>query len=68
MQASALQTAQKYEKEALERIRRMGIAAAELEVRGTRKGHGAGAGLQGMDEAWFDDSRRSAQPQFNQEV
>ncbi|KAK0621331.1 26S proteasome subunit RPN7-domain-containing protein [Bombardia bombarda] len=42
MQASALETAQKYEKLAIDRLRRLGIAAADLELKGSRKlgGHG----------------------------
>jgi len=37
MQANALATARGYEKQAIERLRRMGIAAADLEVKGQRK-------------------------------
>lgn len=40
MQMAGLETAKNYEKEALDRIRRMSIAAAELEVKGSRKGLG----------------------------
>jgi COP9 signalosome complex subunit 1 len=55
MQAKGLEAAKNYEKEALERIRRMSIAAADLEVKGnTRKG----AGLPSMSDTWFDDTRR----------
>jgi len=42
MQKEALETARKYEKEARLRIQHMGIVAAELEVRGPKKGHGHG--------------------------
>ncbi|KAJ2906191.1 26S proteasome subunit RPN7 [Zalerion maritima] len=38
MQAKGLDAINMYEKEALERLRKMSIAAAELEVRGMRKG------------------------------
>ncbi|GAB1320473.1 hypothetical protein MFIFM68171_10683 [Madurella fahalii] len=42
MQQSALKTAENYEKQALDRLRRMGLAAADLELRGQKKmgGHG----------------------------
>ncbi|KAH6661391.1 26S proteasome subunit RPN7-domain-containing protein [Truncatella angustata] len=56
MQAKALEAAKLYEKEALERIRRMSIAAADLEVKGSRKGVAA-AGA-GMSDVWFDDARK----------
>lgn len=38
MQVSALETAKGYEREAIARIRRMNIAAADLEVKGQKKG------------------------------
>jgi COP9 signalosome complex subunit 1 len=37
MQKSALETAKYYEKEAVERIRRMSVVAADLEVKGLRR-------------------------------
>lgn len=37
MQSKALQTLENYEKQALDRIRRMNIMAADLEVKGSRK-------------------------------
>jgi COP9 signalosome complex subunit 1 len=57
MQTKALETAKNYEKEALERIRRMSIIAADLEVKGHgRKGPGAvGSGL---SDVWFDETRK----------
>lgn len=56
MQTTALETAKNYEKEALERIRRMSIIAADLEVKGHgRKGAPGSAG--GMSDVWFDDAR-----------
>lgn len=53
MQTKALETAKKYEKEALERIRRMSLAAADLEVRGVPKRTPVV-----LSEGWMDDSRR----------
>lgn len=50
MQISTLQTAKNYEKESLERIRRMGIVAADLEIKGVRKGPNAGASVQNFQE------------------
>ncbi|KAH6624840.1 26S proteasome subunit RPN7-domain-containing protein [Chaetomium sp. MPI-SDFR-AT-0129] len=38
MQEAALRTAENYEKQALDRLRRMGLAAADLELKGGRKG------------------------------
>lgn len=42
MQHAALQAAENYERQALDRLRRMGLAAADLELKGQRKlgGHG----------------------------
>ncbi|KXX78020.1 COP9 signalosome complex subunit 1 [Madurella mycetomatis] len=42
MQQSALQMAENYERQALDRLRRMGLTAADLELRGQKKmgGHG----------------------------
>ncbi|KAI1212206.1 26S proteasome subunit RPN7-domain-containing protein [Annulohypoxylon truncatum] len=48
MQKKALDAANNYEKEAIERIRRMNIVAADLEVKGSRKG----------GDGWPEDSRR----------
>ncbi|KAJ2977491.1 hypothetical protein NUW58_g7796 [Xylaria curta] len=63
MQINALETIRSYEREALERVRRMSLAAADLEVRGTyRKGLGGGTGgaggaggLPGLGEILLDD-------------
>ncbi len=59
MQTNALKTVKDYEREALERIRRMSLAAADLEVKGSyRKGAGGTAGassLPGLGEILFDD-------------
>jgi COP9 signalosome complex subunit 1 len=42
MQESALQAAENYERQALDRLRRIGLAAADLELKGPKKmgGHG----------------------------
>jgi COP9 signalosome complex subunit 1 len=42
MQRSALETARNYEKEAVERIRRMSVVAADLEVKGPRRQQAGG--------------------------
>ncbi|KAI1110760.1 26S proteasome subunit RPN7-domain-containing protein [Nemania sp. NC0429] len=56
MQLHALETVKKYEREALERIRRMNLAAADLEVKGTpRKGVGGAGSLPGLSEILLDD-------------
>lgn len=39
MQAASLAAAKSYEKDALDRIRRIGIISAELEVKGKQRGH-----------------------------
>jgi COP9 signalosome complex subunit 1 len=49
MQDSALRVAENYETQALDRLRRMGLAAAELEFRGGKK-LGAFAGDMMVDE------------------
>ncbi|ETS76047.1 hypothetical protein PFICI_12991 [Pestalotiopsis fici W106-1] len=56
MQSAALEAAKNYEKEVLERIRRMSIMAADLEV----KGHGRKAAPpgSGVTDMWFDDTRK----------
>lgn len=56
MQRNALATATNYERDALERVRRMSIYAAELEVKGARKV--GGGSLSGANETWFEDPRR----------
>ena len=58
MQTTALETARNYEKEALERIRRMSLAAADLEVKGLRK-FGGNANLPGPNEVAFDENNAS---------
>lgn len=56
MQMKALETVKKYEREALERIRRMNLAAADLEVKGPpRKGVGGAGSLPGLSEILGDD-------------
>ncbi|KAI2638275.1 26S proteasome subunit RPN7-domain-containing protein [Xylaria nigripes] len=56
MQTKALDTIKMYEKEALERIRRMSLAAADLEVKGsTRKGTVAASNASGLGEIILDD-------------
>ncbi|TGJ81659.1 hypothetical protein E0Z10_g7087 [Xylaria hypoxylon] len=56
MQAKALKTVKDYEEEALERIRRMSLAAADLEIKGSnRKGAGGAGSLPGLGEILLDD-------------
>jgi COP9 signalosome complex subunit 1 len=57
MQTKGLEAARGYEKGAIERIRRMSIAAADLEVKGySRKG--PGAGLSTVNDTWYDETRK----------
>lgn len=61
MQTQALDMAKNYESEALERIRRMNLAAAGLEVRGpSRKGMAGAGNMSGLGEIFGDDSQRVA--------
>ncbi|KAI0184679.1 26S proteasome subunit RPN7-domain-containing protein [Xylaria flabelliformis] len=56
MQMNALETVRNYEREAVERIRRMSLAAADLEVKGShRKGAGGAGSLPGLGEILHDD-------------
>ncbi|KAI0166608.1 PCI-domain-containing protein [Xylariaceae sp. FL1272] len=66
MQIKGLETAKNYEKEALERIRRMSIAAAELEVKGSQRrqpgmgsapSSGMGGSLSDFDFIYHPDSQ-----------
>lgn len=54
MQTEALEAAQNYEKQAIDRLRRMGIAAADLEFKGQRKG-GAGGNIIGAGQGFQND-------------
>jgi COP9 signalosome complex subunit 1 len=59
MQKNALEVAQRYEYEAKERLRRISIIAAGLEVPGSKKQTGFGTGgMQAIDEAWYDENRQ----------
>ncbi|KAL1898801.1 hypothetical protein Sste5346_003208 [Sporothrix stenoceras] len=49
----ALEALSKFETDALDRMRRINIVAAELEVRGTRKGQG---NLPELNDNWFDSA------------
>ncbi|KAI0023140.1 PCI-domain-containing protein [Xylariomycetidae sp. FL0641] len=55
MQAKGLEAAWNYEKEALERIRRMSLAAAELEAKGQPHRKGGPGALSGLGDVWMDD-------------
>jgi COP9 signalosome complex subunit 1 len=65
MQSKALQTAREYEKELIDRIRRMNLAAADLEVKGPGRKGGNGT-LPGLGEIFKDDNKRPAD--FDQPV
>ena len=60
MQISGLESAKKYDKDAAERIRRMNIAAAELEVKGPRKGSHAFDKFSGMTDSWYEQAQAGA--------
>jgi hypothetical protein len=49
----ALVSLSKFETDALDRMRRINIVAAELEVRGARKGQNA---LPELNENWYESS------------
>jgi len=65
MQLKGLQTAREYEREVTDRIRRMNLAAADLEVRGPGR-KGGGGSLPGLGEIFKDDNKRPAD--FDQPV
>ncbi|EEY16700.1 COP9 signalosome complex subunit 1 [Verticillium alfalfae VaMs.102] len=59
MQTQALETTKAYESEALERIRRMGLLSANLEVRNVKKLQATGSqttAADGVSDVWFDNS------------
>ncbi|KAK7402633.1 hypothetical protein QQX98_011613 [Neonectria punicea] len=60
MQKQALAVARHYEQEAKERLRRMSLMAAGLEVAGNKKQHGGQGPRPGIDEAWYDDVKSLA--------
>lgn len=53
MQKQGLDCFAAFDKEATERIRRMNLLAADLEVKGTRRGHGT---IGEASESWFDSN------------
>ncbi|RBR14723.1 uncharacterized protein FIESC28_07569 [Fusarium coffeatum] len=61
MQKQALDVSRQYEQEAKDRLRRMNIVAAGLEVVGKRQPHSGPVG-RGIDEQWYDDARAPGQP------
>jgi hypothetical protein len=67
MALAGLQTAKTYEKEALERVRRMSISAADLEVKGPKRG-GAGPMLAGINDKWYDGAVRAMYPTVGDDV
>lgn len=63
MAIAGLEAARTYEKEALERVRRMSIAAADLELKGFKRvpgqgGPGGQMGHQVTTDKWYDDTMR----------
>ncbi|TQN66112.1 COP9 signalosome complex subunit 1 [Colletotrichum shisoi] len=58
LQRLVLDTIDAYERDATERIRRMSIVAADMEVKNTRKGT-VQAGAQGIDELWLEQANRA---------
>ncbi|CRK26724.1 hypothetical protein BN1708_014657 [Verticillium longisporum] len=59
MQTQALETTKAYESEALERIRRMGLLSADMEVRNVKKLQATGSQAtapDGVSDVWFDNS------------
>lgn len=63
MQAASLAAAKKYEQEAADRIRRIGIVSAELEVKG-KKSQGHFASMQGS--RWAGEEESSFPPDLLQ--
>lgn len=57
VQTNALHVARKYELEAKERLRRMNIIGAGLEVIGVKKPLTGGVGGAEPEEAWFEENR-----------
>ncbi|KAI8966226.1 26S proteasome subunit RPN7-domain-containing protein [Daldinia sp. FL1419] len=61
MQKKTLDTVKHYSKEILERLRRMNIVAADLEVKGSRKVATGGAGnVLGVGDIWMDGAGRQS--------
>ncbi|OAQ90655.1 26S proteasome subunit RPN7 [Purpureocillium lilacinum] len=59
MQAEALKAAREYEKEAKERLRRISLVSAGLEVVPAKRSHDIAPGIS-HDESWFEESRSLA--------
>ncbi|KAH0598035.1 hypothetical protein MHUMG1_04407 [Metarhizium humberi] len=60
MQKEALLVARNYEREAKERLRRISLIAAELDVSGGKKAISGGAASSSLDEAWYDENKQSS--------
>ena len=56
MQREALKVAQNYEKEAKERLRRISLIAAGLDVIGGRKANFNISSAPDTDETWYDEA------------
>nr|XP_036586635.1 26S proteasome subunit RPN7 [Colletotrichum truncatum]KAF6797192.1 26S proteasome subunit RPN7 [Colletotrichum truncatum] len=57
LQRLVLDTIDAYEQDALERIRRMSIIAADMDVKNPRKGPAHG-GVAGIEELWYEQANR----------
>lgn len=64
MQAASLAAAKSYEKDALDRIRRIGIISAELEVKGKPKGHGLHQAEVALGSRWSEGSGEGGAAQY----
>lgn len=64
MQAASLAAAKNYEKDALDRIRRIGIISAELEVKGKPRSHGLHQAEVSMGSRWADGHGEGGTAQF----
>lgn len=55
MQAAALNTVLAYEREAVERLRRMSLLSADLDIKTQRRNHG-GSPYATVSDEWYDDA------------
>jgi len=69
MRRAALEAARTYEREAFDRIRRMNVVGAELELRGggNRRG-GLNTQMSGLTDVWYDEPRKPVPLGQSQEI
>ncbi|KAK2594528.1 hypothetical protein QQS21_007747 [Conoideocrella luteorostrata] len=60
MQKDAIQVANNYEREAKERLRRISLVAAGLDLVGAKKSAAGPAVGSGVDEAWYEENRNTS--------